>query len=186
MTPDATSAVTMGSAGPFTPEKLVIGVLHSRPRSVERVVSELTSQWGPVDYRSEGFPFTFTRYYDEEMGTPIERLFLSFSRLVDPGGFADIKVRSNAIEDLFREEGRRTVNLDPGLMALSRFCLATTKESSHRIPLSDGIYAEVTLLYGKGGFRPLEWTYPDYRSERYARILGDIRVLYKGQLAAGE
>ena len=69
-------------------------------------------------------------------------------------------------------------------MALSRFTLATTKENAHRIPLSDGIYAEITLLYARGGFQPLEWTYPDFRSERYRALLSDIRALYKAQLPA--
>ncbi len=65
-----------------------------------------------------------------------------------------------AIEDAFREGGDRTLNLDPGLLSLSRFALATTKDGSHRIPLRDGIYAEVTLVYERGGFHPLPWTVP--------------------------
>jgi hypothetical protein len=67
-------------------------------------------------------------------------------------------------------------------MALSRFSLATTKESAHRVPLSHGIYAEITLLYSKGGFRPLDWTYPDFRSPAYLAVLNDIRARYKAQL----
>jgi hypothetical protein len=118
------------------------------------------------------------------MGGPIQRSFVSFSRLVDPSSLALIKQQTNALEDRFRVDGLRTVNLDPGLMALSRFTLATTKESAHRIPLEGGIYAEITLLYARGSFRSLEWTYPDYRSERYISLLNEIRALYKTQLAS--
>jgi len=117
------------------------------------------------------------------MDGAIERSFVSFERLVDPSALAAIKRETNCLEDTFRGAAGRTVNLDPGLLALSRFSLATTKENAHRIPLSDGIYAEITLLYARGGFRPLEWTYPDYRAEPTLAILTRIRALYKTQLS---
>jgi hypothetical protein len=172
----------MGTAGQFTPEKLVMGILISAPEKLEELLSALTASWGALDFQSARIPFTFTDYYDEEMGRPIERLFISFHDLVDPAAFADIKVRTNELEERFRDTGGRRVNLDPGLMALSRFTLATTKENAHRIPLTHGIYAEITLLYGKGGFRALEWTYPDFRGEAYLSILNEIRGLYKNQI----
>ena len=59
--------------------------------------------------------------------------------------------------------------------------LASTKPSAHRVPLASGIYAEVELLYERGAFRPVEWTYPDYRSPEYLEILGHIRGLFKAQ-----
>ncbi len=172
----------MGTAGTYTPEKLVIGILSSRPQREEELLAVLCEEWGRVDFRSASVPFTFTHYYDEEMGLPIARSFVSFALLVDPSCLAGVKLRTNAIEERFREDGRRKVNLDPGLMALSRFALATTKESAHRVPLSGGIYAEITLLYSRGSFRPLEWTYPDFRSTEYITTLNSIRALYKEQL----
>ena len=171
----------MGSAGAFTPEKLVMGILSSLP-GIDDVVALLGGQWGPLDYRSSPIPFEFTHYYDGEMGEKITRTFVSFDRLVDPSCLSSVKQRTNALEDRFRDGPSRRVNLDPGLMALSRFTLATTKESAHRIPLADGIYAEITLLWHKGGFAPLPWTYPDFRSERYLEILNALRARYKGQL----
>jgi len=171
----------MARAAAFTAEKLVVGILSSRPGRDDELVSLLVARWGPVDYRSAPVEFTFTHYYDDEMGQPIERFFLSFQRLVDPSVLARLKQEANRLEELFQEDGRRKVNLDPGLMALSRFSLATTKESAHRIPLDDGIYAEITLLYRHGSFQPLEWTYPDFRSARTIQMLNEIRALYKVQ-----
>jgi len=172
----------MGSAGAFTPEKLVIGILTSCVERRDGIAAALVSRWGPLDFSSDPFPFTFSDYYDDEMGVPIFRFFLSFERLVDPSLLALMKKETNAIEEEFRRDGRRKVNLDPGLLSLARFSLATTKESAHRIPLADGIYAEITLLWHKGGFAPLPWTYPDFRSERYLEILNALRARYKGQL----
>ncbi|MGA2478629.1 MAG: DUF4416 family protein [Spirochaetia bacterium] len=176
----------MGTAGIFRPEKLVIGVLASPGAMRQELRARLEERWGPVDFTSQTLSFTFTDYYNEEMGTPIERCFVSFERLVDPSLLPRIKRESNETEDLFREQGRRKVNLDPGLLSLPRFVLATTKENAHRIPLADGIFAEITLLFGKGSFRPLPWTYPDYCSEAYIAILNGMRARYKAQLKLPE
>jgi hypothetical protein len=172
----------MGTIGSFQAEKLVIGILDSRTDGADTLVSDLSLSFGPVDYASQRLPFDFTRYYDEEMGGGIRRMFVSFGRLVDPAKLSGIKAETNGLEDGYRENGRRKVNLDPGLLCLSRFVLATTKDGSHRIPLSAGIYAEVTLVFERGSFRPVEWTYPDYRSAEYISILNEIRGLYRRQV----
>ncbi len=174
----------MGTAGVFNREKLVIAILISAAGRKDELVSHLADLWGPVDFASDPFTFTFTHYYDAEMGPPIDRFFISFERLVDPTCLARTKVETNSIEDMFREKGSRKVNLDPGLLSLPRFVLATTKENAHRIPLADGIYAEITLLYGRGSFQPLPWTYPDFRSEPTLSILNKIRARYKSQTRA--
>jgi len=171
----------MGEATQFLPEKLVMAVLISRPERQQELIGALSETWGAPDLCSDTMPFTYTEYYDREMGPGIRRFFVSFRRLVDPSQIADIKLRTNRIEESFREAEARKVNIDPGLLCLSRFVLVTTKESAHRIPLSGGIYAEVTLLFHKGSFRPLEWTYPDYRTPQYLAILNEIRRLYKTQ-----
>lgn len=171
----------MGQIVPFRPQKLVIGILISRPRMRRRLIEELHSCYGPIDYTSRDLPFAYTRYYDEEMGTPISRFFISFLRLVDPGLLAQIKSETNELETRFCEAGKRKVNIDPGLLGLSRFILASSKDGSHRVPLSGGVFAEITLVYEKGGYRALPWTYPDYRSAEYLDLLADIRQLYKAQ-----
>jgi hypothetical protein len=76
----------------------------------------------------------------------------------------------------------RKVNLDPGLLNLSRFILATTKDNSHRIPLEKGIYGELTLQFSKKDFQTLPWTYPDYTTREYRDILIRIREIFKNNL----
>ncbi len=171
----------MGEATQFLPEKLVMAILISRPEREQELLGILEKSWGQPDLCSAPIPFTYTDYYDAEMGPGIQRFFVSFRRLVDPSRIAEVKLQTNEIEEQFREGDARKVNIDPGLLCLSRFILVTTKESAHRVPLSGGIYAEVTLLYHKGSFRPLEWTYPDYRTQEYLKILNEIRSLYKTQ-----
>jgi hypothetical protein len=172
----------MGNQKEFVKEKLVIGVLISRLKLKDSLFQKLSAEFGPTDFVSELLDFTFTGYYDAEMGTPITRIFLSFQELIDPGALATIKIKTNRIEADFTEDGKRKINLDPGVLCLSRFILATTKDGSHRIPLQAGIYGEVTLTFEHKQFRPLPWTYPDFRSERYLAILKEIRTLYVSQL----
>jgi hypothetical protein len=174
----------MGEAGAFTPERLVIGVLISRPERRQELLDRLADRGGPIDFATDSIPFTYTDYYREEMGDALGRFYTSFQRLVDPGDLASIKLATNELELGFREPRGRTVNLDPGILSLSRFALATTKDSGHRIPLSRGIYAEVTLRYQGGGFRPLPWTYPDYSCPTTIAILTAIRQRYRAELRA--
>jgi hypothetical protein len=175
----------MGSATPFTPEKLVLAVLAPRAGLPAGLEAVLEAAWGPLDLRAGPIPFTWSSYYDAEMGAPLTRHFVAFERLVDPADLAQVKEESTRIEERFSRGGRRTVNLDPGLLALPRFTLATTKDNPHRVPLARGIYAEVTLVYAHGAWQALPWTYPDWRSEAYHAVLTEARTTYKAQLHAG-
>jgi hypothetical protein len=175
----------VGATHPFEPEQLVVAVLSSRPSSLSEARRALAECFGPVIFASDPTPWSFTTYYDREMGPGIVRLFWAFTRLVDPAELPSIKLTTNGIEDAFREDGSRKLNLDPGLLSLSRFVLATTKDGSHRIPLRDGIYAEVTLVFEHGEFRPLPWTYPDYQTEGCRSVLKAIRDGYRKRSRQG-
>jgi hypothetical protein len=74
------------------------------------------------------------------------------------------------------------VNIDPGYLTLSKVVLATTKDYSHRLYLRDGIYAEVTLHYEAGAWRPWPWTYRDYASGQYLDFFERVRESLKQQL----
>ena len=116
------------------------------------------------------------------MGVPISRYFVAFKELVIPDTLADIKVFTNEIENRYADGGKRRINLDPGLISLKRLILASTKDNGRRVPLSKGIYAEITLVFIDGAFQPVPWTYPDYRSDAYIEMMGEIREMYKSQL----
>lgn len=160
------------------PVKLVIGVLTENKGLSSDVGAVLVDRFGPVDMVSPWMPFSDTSYYEGEMGGPLFRRMVSFSRLVDPGTLADIKLWTNALEDGFAEAGKRRVNLDPGLLALSRFVLASAKDFAHKIYVGQGIYADLTLIYSAGAFHPLPWTFPDYTESSMIHFLTDVRRRY--------
>ena len=166
----------------FFKEKLFIGILISNLGLKNRLLYKLTQIYGKIDYESELMDFVYSSYYNKEMGHPIKKLFISFQKLQYPDKLYKIKLKTNKIEDSFRINNSRKVNLDPGIINQSHLMLATTKDGSHRIPVKKGIFCEITLMFEKGSFRPLQWTYPDFRSNEYLQILKQIRDIYKKQI----
>lgn len=125
------------------------------------------AEFGPAAAVSDVFDFIETNYYDAEMGAGLKKQFWAFAETIDPGRLAAVKRRTNLLEaeyaGLKTYPEPRPLNLDPGYLTLAKLVLASTKDHAHRLYLADGIYAEVTLSYRKGQWRPFEWTYPDYR-----------------------
>jgi len=172
------------------PVKLFIGILSADCSFFKIAEEKLSSIFGPIDLKTnpEGIPFTFSNYYDREMGTGIKRLFLSFRKLINPENISSIKIKTNELEDVIAKETKsnvvRPVNLDPGYLSANKVLLATTKDYSHRIYLRDGIYSEITLQYrssasgGKKGFQPMAWTYPDYQTQAYLDFFYQMREIY--------
>ena len=174
----------MATARSFSKCALVMGILSTAEDRREELLSILEKNFGPIERQSPTMEFSFTDYYDDEMGRRPQRYLLLFRDLVDPSDLADIKRRTNELEKLFSTpEGQRHVNLDPGLLSLSSLILATCKDRSHRIPLRDGIYAETTLIYKDHDFQSLPWTYADYKSDEIRGILRLFRDAYKKKTA---
>ena len=168
------------------PVKLFVGVLTSIPELESQAEKRLAEIVGPVDARSESFPFDMTGYYDQEMGRPIRRCFFSFSELIQPSAISEIKVKTNDLESVFASEFTsvtRPVNLDPGYVEQSKIVLASTKNFYHRILISGGIYAEVTLHFEDGQWRSFPWTFPDFKTDRYHHFFTSVREVYRGQLS---
>ncbi|MDZ7761952.1 MAG: DUF4416 family protein [Desulfovermiculus sp.] len=166
------------------PAQLVVSVLSSRLLQIwPEVERALQAKWGQLDFVSEPFPFTQTHYYDQELGTPIMRRLISFQQLMEQDRLPDIKLATNALEDTWRDDaGCRQVNLDPGLLCLERLILGTGKNFTHRVYLGQGIFADLTLVYQKGGWQSLPWTFPDYAGEHIQDLLTRMRVSYKKKL----
>lgn len=144
----------------------------------EEVRASLEAEFGRIDYISPSIPFTFTDYYNEEMGTPIERFFISFERLITPDMLSAAKVFTNNLENRMSCDGKRKINLDPGTMSIGNIVLATTKNRAHRIAIGNNLYAEVTLMYHHKGYESFSWTYADYKSRGVQDILLEMRRMY--------
>ena len=172
----------MGSRKPFVPVKLIIGVLSTHSEYHEELYSLLKQRFGPIEEVTPEVPFTFTDYYNEEMGASPQRFFLVFSHVIDPSALVACKLETNKLEKRFADGGNRTVNLDPGILSAENLILATTKNRGHRIPLAHGIYGEVTLMYTNKSFQSFSWTYADYASEGCKQLFIRLRQAYLRQI----
>ena len=119
----------------------------------------------------------------------LERPKLKDYRQAIPESLATAKLQTNQLEaELAGGSGYpepRPLNLDPGLLTLGKFMLATTKDQAHRIYLQKGIFAEVTLRYQAGAFEPWPWTYADYRQPIVLAFLNEARDYYRQRLRQG-
>jgi len=160
------------------PAKLVIGIITIESKLIEDLVAELASQFGQIDLVSPWMHFNFTTYYEPEMGSPLFRRVFAFQPLISQGNLSALKLATNQIENRYSHKGRRQVNIDPGYMLRERFVLASGKNFSHRVYIGGGIYADLTLIYQKGGFKKLPWTYPDYSDMGMLKFLEQVRNKY--------
>jgi hypothetical protein len=168
------------------PVLLVVAGFSRHEGALAWAQERLVEQFGPVALASQMFDFNQTRYYEATMGPGLRKQFLAFGELIDPERLAGIKRQTIALEAELAQTGRhsepRPLNLDPGLLSLGKFCLATTKDQQHRIYLRDGIFAEVTLRYQDGAFEPWPWTYADYQEKGVRQFLNEARLYYRRQL----
>jgi hypothetical protein len=175
----------MAEVRPFAPAKLIVGIITSLDAAVGRTEEAMTAAYGPIDLKSAAFPFNQTDYYEKQMGRGLSRLFMSFSRLVPPESLSGIKIHTNALEEELKkhfERRERIVNIDPGILTASALIMATAKDFAHRIPLGQGIYAHLELLFSRKAVKPLPWTYPDFRQEGYQKFFLEARQFYLRQL----
>lgn len=113
--------------------------------------------------QSDPFEPKFSRYYHKEMGSPLYKKFVITGRVIDKSFIKDIKIDALSIENKFRINGKRTVNIDPFYMDKDQVVVSTSKYRGNRIYLGDGVFVELELFYHHGSFRPFVWTYTDYK-----------------------
>jgi hypothetical protein len=158
---------------------LIVAVSSRYVGAISWTRARLEEHFGPIALASEAFDFTETDYYTDTMGTELKKRFLACERLIDPGQLPDIKRESNRWEAEYASQGGhsepRPLNIDPGYITPAKLVLASTKDHAHRLYLSDGIYAEVTLAYRQRQWQPHEWTYPDYRRADYQEFFTACR-----------
>lgn len=173
----------MGQLRSTDPVLLIVAAFSRHEAVLEWARGPLEAEFGPTDPLTLRYDFTQTTYYESSMGPNLRKQFLVFRKLQPADCLADVKLATNRIEQELTDRQTypeaRPLNLDPGILSLGKFQLATTKDQSHRVYLRDGIFAEVTLRYHDEQFEPWPWTYADYRQQVVLDFLKQARDLYK-------
>lgn len=161
------------------PVKYIVGILTRDEGIRDHVVDNLVDYFGPADYLGKWYPFIHTNFYSAEMGVNLKRSFISFERLMAPELLYKAKYWCNKVEERFKKDGKRTVNLDPGYVDYFKLVLASGKFGNHRIALAKGCWADFIMMYSKGKWQALPWCFPDFLEGVYDNDLMEIRRLFK-------
>ncbi len=157
--------------------------------------AKLESLWNERYGKSVRFDTSYCpmkNYYSKEMGqaSNLERFFMASISPVPRDELVKAKLWAVEIENSFmsygahsvdKTNGAREVNLDVGTISLENVQLATGKNFTHRVYISDGIFSDLTLIYQKNSYRKLEWSYPDYSSDEVINFLNWCRSLLHQQ-----
>jgi hypothetical protein len=171
------------------PVLLVVAAFSRHAAALAWGRRRLEDAFGPVALDGPVYAFRQTAYYEATMGPDLSKQLLAFRDLVPADALAEVKRQTNDLERELASAGTypepRPLNLDPGVLTLGKFLLATTKDQAHRVYLRDGIFAEVTLRFHDGAFEPWPWTYADYREPPVLAFLAEARRFYRQRLRQG-
>ena len=163
--------------------KLIFALMYKDYNVLNNVKKILIENFGEIDFESDEYDFDiFTNYYEKEFGKGLKKRLISFENLIDRERIVDIKIFSMNLEERFSRNGRRQINIDPGYITETSLILTSKKERPHRIYLSRGVFAEVTLLFGRKSCINLPWTFPDYKTDIVCNFLIKVRRKYLEQI----
>ena len=154
-------------------------MLYADPAVRDQVQQILEREFGDTLLLSPSSEWAYSFHYRDEFGWPLFRQFVFFKNIIDPETLAEIKLKTNLMEDSFSVHGKRRINLDPGYLTLAKIVLASTKNYSHRVYLRKGIYGEITLFFQDGIFKPHIFTYRDYQEKSCVDMFMRARELFR-------
>jgi hypothetical protein len=176
----------MGQTRQPIPVLLITAISSNDEEAIGWGAEQIEAKWGPIWLKTPVFDFDHTSFYNATMGDGIKKQLIAFESPIDPARLACIKNESNEIErqyeGLRQYEVERPINIDPGYVTEAKLVLATIKDRDHRVYLSDGIYAEVTLSYYGKQWNPSRWTYPDYMATENLEFVEKCRLRLREKL----
>lgn len=157
----------------------VISVMYGDSAFLKETLNSLTLLFGEIVLFSEPYPFDMTDYYQEEMGLSIQRVWLCFAPLQDPSQLSTWKEKCIEIEEKFRSNGKRLVNIDPGYLDHGKLVLASCKAAPDKIYLGSGVFAHTCLRFRRGEFHGPEHSFADFIDGRFDDFFHQAKVLLR-------
>ena len=144
--------------------------MYSNREILRESLSELIKIFGEIEELNAEYDFDFTKYYQEEFGDKLLKRFVCFKEPIKKEDLVDIKMQTNIIENRFRVNGDRQINIDPGYLDNDCLVMASNKKMSFKSQLSDGIYAHKLLEFKQGKVITFFHTFQDYTLEENKRF----------------
>ncbi|HIE59381.1 MAG TPA: DUF4416 family protein [Persephonella sp.] len=144
---------------------------------LKTVEKHLLKFYGNFVEETNPFSLPYCEYYTKEMGSPLYKKFVVTSFITEQKNLANIKKHCMFIEDKYKINGNRTVNIDPILLDTEKVLVATKKYRGNRIQIDKNLFLELELWFHNGSFQPFLWTYLDYKE--YIPFFNKIRKGFK-------
>jgi hypothetical protein len=177
----------MAAIQPHPPALLILTAFSRYAEALAWARETAETAWGKISLASDLYNHRETNYYEATMGPDLKKTFFAFETPYEPADLVARKETTNQWETEYQQLGRhpepRPLNLDPGYLTEAKLVLASTKDRDHRIYLARGIYAENTLFFHHGAWRPRPWTYPDYQRADYHQFFLRCRDYLRTKIA---
>ena len=158
------------------PSCLFCGLIFNDSITLKSIFLDLEDAYEQkIDSISEIFHFDHSSYYKDELGENLKRVFVSFSRYIDPLEGPKSKLISQTLEKQHTKANKRQINIDPGLVSMHNLILYSTKNYAHRIPTIHGVYADLTYIFRTKDINFLPWTYPDFKNNDITSYFLNVR-----------
>jgi len=156
---------------------LGFGLMWREDEFLLPVEKELKEIFSDFVISSDVFEPPFSSYYFREFGSPLKKKFVITHSLINKPDIVGIKHKTVSLEDKYRIDGKRTVNIDPFYIDLDQVIVSTNKFRGNRIYAGEGVFLELELFYHHGSFQPFIWTYRDYQEQIpfFNRVKSKIR-----------
>lgn len=155
---------------------LFIAVMYSKKEVYKDCKKELIKLFGDIAKESKEYSFDkFTDYYKKEMGSGLVKRFIVFNKKINKKGLSEIRILTGKIEDRFRMDGKRRINLDPGYINNKEVVLASVKKKDFKEELGNNVYAHKVLEFKDGNVISFWHTFPDYRIKKNLEFFINLR-----------
>ncbi len=165
-----------------SPVKFIMAFTYSEQHIFQTSLEAFSAMYGNTDVQANEFSFDHTTYYEGEMGDGLKKIFVSFEKLGTIEKLIDLKYLALEVEGKFAVNMKRKINIDPAYLELSKLVVSSTKNFAHRIYIQKDIYGDLQLQYKGKKIVPLDWTFPDYKTETNLAFFTKVRNIYAAQL----
>lgn len=134
--------------------------------------------------KSNCFNFDHTDYYVKEMGKSLVKYFAGYGMIDYPDRLPLLKLNAVDLEDVYKVDGKRMLNADPGYVALEKVIAASTKNFTHRVYMKDNIFGDLQLFRRNKKFHSLPWTFHDYEKDFVVDFFDKLRTVLYNEVSA--
>ena len=157
---------------------LFLAVMYNDYGILNEALLEIEKHFGVVFFKIRDYDFKFTDYYNDEFGSNLKKTIFVLDSKIKKEDLVEIKILCTQIEGEFSQDGKRSVNIDPGYFNGKEAVLASFKNKDFKEDLGDAIFAHKVLEFDGSKARDFFHTFADFKSKDAHDFFLNIKALY--------